>query len=1185
MLQLRDVSKAYRTGSFTQVALDAVSVCLRDNEFVAVLGPSGSGKTTLLNILGGLDRADSGDIIINGVSTKSYRPRDWDNYRNHRVGFVFQSYNLIPHQSILSNVELALTLSGVGRAERRRRAVEALTEVGLAEHVHKRPSQLSGGQMQRVAIARALVNDPDIVLADEPTGALDSETGIQVMDILKRVADDRLVVMVTHNPELAEGYATRIIRVQDGRIDGDTDPLSGDAALAVGTSGMAKSAIDGAAAQTPVFGGLPAGASDGRGEPDADVTDVMPPVGASRLDKRRSRRASMGFLTALSLSFNNLMTKKGRTALTAFAGSIGIIGIAAILALSNGVNNYITKTEEDALSSYPLTINKSSLDVATLLSSAMGTGGKGSSESSESDQAGVDGSGEIRQTRLAADMFAKVKSNDLASFKRYLEGDASDIGRYAADVQYGYGIAPQVFESDSSKGIVRLNPSETGRKMASGAMGSALTGGSTNSSFSELVDDRRLLESQLRVVRGRWPEAADEAVLTLDKDGCISDYTLYSLGFYDPDVMRQMTQQMLNGEEVKMPDNTRAFTYDDAMGMTFKVIPASALYQKNEAQGTWTDMSGDEGYMRERLDEGITLRVVGVVRPSDAAGSTSVREGISYTSALTRRLIQESSDSQIVREQLANPDVDVFTGKAFEELRDSQGRAFDMSSMFTIDQGALKRAFSFDSSALGRSAADMGELDLSGVSLDPSGFDMSSMSLDTSALASIFDADTMSKILGNAPKFDLARSGLADLGTGLTDEQAKRITQAANKLASGFIAWMEKNHPGELGPWAGPGPAAGSRAADAAGVSGDTPSGPAADGGRVSGYVAYLREYLSNDETAKEVLAELRGMLGEEASRLVEGAMQDYLTKQFVPYFSEALGSLMSEAAQAMATQLALQMQQQMAAATGQLGTQLSSAISGQLQKQMATLSSAMQDGFSVDPTAFASAIRLNVSQDDLTSLLTNFMNAKDLSYESDLKKLGYADVASPESIRIYPKDFKAKQGVLDIIDGYNRKVSGAGDDSQTIQYTDIAGTLMSSVTSIVDMVSLVLIAFVSISLVVSSIMIGIITHISVLERRKEIGILRAMGASKLGVANIFNAETVIEGLFSGVLAMAVVYVVSVPVNSIVEQTQKVSNIMALTPQNALALIAVSVVLTLVAGTMPAMSAARRDPVEALRSE
>lgn len=1152
MLQLRDVSKAYRTGSFTQIALDAVSVTLRDNEFVAVLGPSGSGKTTLLNILGGLDRADSGDIIINGVSTKSYRPRDWDSYRNHRVGFVFQSYNLIPHQSILSNVELALTLSGIGRGKRRRRAANALAEVGLAEHAHKRPNQLSGGQMQRVAIARALVNDPDIVLADEPTGALDTETGIQVMNILKRVANDRLVVMVTHNPELAESYATRIIRVQDGRIDGDSDPLLDDAPSAASSRG---------------------------------AIGVMPVIGRGRRARGRDVRASMGFLTALSLSFNNLMTKKGRTALTAFAGSIGIIGIAAILALSNGVNNYITKTEEDALSSYPLTINKSSMDITTLLSSAMGTGGKSPSEPNESDQTGVDGSGEIRQTRLAADMFAKVKSNDLASFKRYLEGDASDIGRYAADVQYGYGIVPQVFESDSSKGIVRLNPSEVGRKMASGAMGSALTGGSTNSSFSELVDDRRLLESQLRVVRGRWPEAADEAVLTLDKDGCISDYTLYSLGFYDPDVMRQMTQQMLNGEEVRMPDNTRAFTYDDAMGMTFKVIPASALYQRNETQGTWTDMSDDEGYMRERLDEGITLRVVGVVRPSDSAGSTSVREGISYTSALTSRLIQESSDSQIVREQLANPDVDVFTGKAFEELRDSQGRAFDMSSMFTIDQGALKRAFSFDSSALGRSVADMGELDLSGVSLDPSGFDMSSMSLDTSALSSIFDADTMSKILGNAPKFDLAKSGLADLGSGLTDEQVQRVTQGANKLASGFIAWMEKNHPGELGPLAGSGPASGSRAANGAGASGDTPSEPAANGGRASSYAAYLREYLSNDETAKEVLTELRGLLGEEASRLVEGAMRDYLTNQFVPYFSGALGSLMSEAAQAMATQLALQMQQQMAAATGQLGTQLSSAISGQLQKQMATLTSAMQDGFSVDPTAFANAIRLNVSQDDLTSLLTNFMNAKDLSYESDLKKLGYADVTSPESIRIYPKDFKAKQGVLDIIDGYNRKVSSTGDDSQAIQYTDIAGTLMSSVTSIVDMVSLVLIAFVSISLVVSSIMIGIITHISVLERRKEIGILRAMGASKLGVANIFNAETVIEGLFSGVLAMAVVYVASVPVNSIVEQTQKVSNIMALTPQNALALIAVSVVLTLVAGTMPAMSAARRDPVEALRSE
>lgn len=1101
MLQLKHIRKSYKTDSFTQVALDDVSVTLRDNEFVAVLGPSGSGKTTLLNILGGLDRADSGSIVVSGVSTKDYRAKDWDTYRNHRVGFVFQSYNLIPHQSILSNVELTLTLSGVDRRERRLRARKALEQVGLAAHIHKRPAQLSGGQMQRVAIARALVNDPDIVLADEPTGALDTDTGVQVMDILKEVAKDRLVVMVTHNPELAQEYATRIIRVRDGRLDGDTHPPS-----------LRERVV---------------------------ARREKPPASEG------SRRASMGPLTALALSFNNLMTKKGRTALTAVAGSIGIIGIAAILALSNGVNNYIAKTEGDALSSYPVTINKSGFNVASLLDST----------STTADVTAAD-DGSIPQQRVAADMFAQVKSNDLRSFRQYLEDNGGSISPYVTAIQYGYGVTPQVYGSDTTNGVTRLNPSSVGQRMGAAA-GSALTGGTTTSGFHELVGNQSLLDNQMNIVEGRWPQASDECVLILDEHGAISDYTLYSIGFYDPAALDQMVQRVINGEEVQAPDDARPFTYDDALNMTFTVIPPSDLYTKNESQGTWTDMSDNDDYLREKLANGIQLKVVGVVKAKDStsASSSSGREGIGYTPALTQELIGRSAASQIVQEQLTNPDVDVFTGKTFEELQSEQGSSFDMSNIFSIDEDKLRQAFSFDANALTDAA---GSVDLSGISMDSSGFDPSKINLDPSVVSSLFSSETMAQIMAGAPKFDLEDSGIPDVSK-LTDDQRAAIMRDSSALASGFIAWMEQNHPDEVT----------STDADL--------------------YERRYQEYIATDGGKAQLQAlqdELEQDLGVSSmDDLVSTAMHNYLVNQFAPYFSQQMQKLMQQAAQAIALQIEEQLQQQVSQAVGKMGSQLSSIISSQLQKQMGALTSALQDGFKVDPTVFASAITLNVSQEDLTSLLTNYMNAGDLTYDGNLQKLGYADESDPKSIQIYPKDFDAKQSVLDMIGDYNAQVSAAGKEDQTIQYSDIAGTLMGAVTDIVDMISFVLIAFVSISLVVSSIMIGIITYISVLERRKEIGILRAMGASRLGVANIFNAETAIEGLFLGVLAIAIVLLISIPVNQFILQTRGIANIMALTLANALSLIAVSVILTLVAGVVPAMSAARRDPVEALRSE
>ena len=1113
MLQLKHIRKAYRTDDFTQVALDDVSVAFRDSEFVAILGPSGSGKTTMLNILGGLDRADSGEIVINGVSTRDYSSKDWDTYRNHRVGFVFQSYNLIPHQSVLSNVELALALAGVGRAERRRRATEALAAVGLADHVRKRPAQLSGGQMQRVAIARALVNDPDIVLADEPTGALDTDTGIQVMNILRDVARDRLVVMVTHNPELAERYATRIVRVRDGRIVDDSDPIRADEPVAASLSPA------GDAAQAP----LPAGRTG---------------------EKDKGGRASMGFLTALSLSFNNLMTKKGRTFMTAFAGSIGIIGIAAILALSNGVNHYIARTEEGALSSYPLTITKSSFDFSKLMGYGMGDSGLGGTTGARSGAKRAKGSDDIPQRAIVTDMFAQVKSNDLGSFKTYLDAHRKKVGRYANAVEYDYDVTPQIYMADTSKGVTRLNPSSVAATLQGGVMGSALTGGSSSSgTFAQLVSDERLLRSNMSLVRGTWPKAADEAVLVLNRKGEVSDYTLYGIGFYDLQSMQKMTDAALGGQKVEVSrKDRRDFTYDDALGMTFSVVPSANLYQRNDAQGTWTDMSGDEAYMRQQVRDGIKLKIVGVIRPKGDAQSGLVKEGVAYTPALTQELMRRAASSQIVREQQARRDVDVFTGKTFEELRQSQ-ESFDMRKMFTVDQDALKRAFTIDTSAVSAAAGglDSSALDLSGISLDQAGFDPSAMTLDTSALDNVLSADTVQGILRGVEPFSAyaEKNGLT-----LTEDQSQAVDKASAALVTGYLAWRQ-------------------------GV------GEGAD----SSWDAY-----SQTPEAQAVLSQLKADLGDDAFASVSALYQQYMG-YVGDYVRGQVDALVQQAAQVMATQLASQMSAQVSAATQSLGTQLSAAVSQQVAGRMAALSGALQNGFSVDPEAFANAIHLNMTADDLRSLLDNYASADKLTYDSNMRKLGFADASSPESVSIYPKDFAAKESLLKVIDEYNRSKAAKGQDGQKIQYSDVAGSLMSSVTDIVNMISTVLIAFVSISLVVSSIMIGIITYISVLERKKEIGVLRAMGASKLNVANVFNAETVIEGLIAGVLAIAVVLVAQVPVNHAVLAWKGIPDIMMLPWESALALIGVSVLLTFLGGLIPSTKASRNDPVESLRSE
>ena len=1070
MLELKDICKRYVTQSFAQVALDNVSLSFRDNEFVAILGPSGSGKTTMLNVIGGLDHFDSGDLLIDGISTKDFRDRDWDAYRNNRIGFVFQSYNLIPHQTILENVELALTLTGVGHAERRQRAREALEAVGLGEHVNKRPSQLSGGQMQRVAIARALINDPEIVLADEPTGALDSTTSVQVMDLLKDVARDRLVIMVTHNPELAYEYATRIVSLADGKITDDSDPF--------------------------------------------DVAD------ATRREAKPTRKTSMSFMTALGLSARNLMTKKGRTAMTAFAGSIGIIGIAAILALSNGLYNYIKKVEEDTLSSYPLTISKQDYDLSSMMGGQEATeDGEDASGASDGEGDSVEKSDKIPVVTAVKDMFASVKSNDMTSFKAWLDDGGDGIDKEINAIQYSYGVTPVVYRAGKGdEKPVRLVPNAMTEAMSGGASSAATVSMDSmgTSVFYEMIDDQSLLDSQYDVVAGHWPTSANEAVMVLSSRGTVGDYTLYSIGALDIDELNDLVNSAMTADGgVETPETGTDFTYDDALSTTFKVLSPADAYRKNEETGMWTDMSGDADFMAAKVADGIDVRIVGVVRPNETANASALSPGIAYTHALTRQLMERAADSQIVQEQLAHPETDVFTGKTFDELQGEAKQGVDLGSMFSVDEAALKSAFSFDASALSGAA---GGMDLSGVGQNVDFTD----------------------IMAKAPTPDF--SGVFD-GLELTPEQMQQVGALANQLFTGF---MQSEQFKALTP---------------------------EDLKDASKLAAAFSAYLENDVTAQQCLAQLKALGGDALAERLQQAMTDYVQKQLAPYLQQAMDQVMKTISDQIATTVSAQLKAGAAGLMGQVATQMSSSFAG------------LANTMHVDASVFARAIHFNMDAEDLSSLMMSYAKASQLTYDNNLTTLGYADEADPISVKIFPRDFEAKERVLDHIDAYNKQVKAAGHDERAISYTDYMGIIMGSVTDIVNTISLVLIAFVSISLVVSSIMIGIITYISVLERKKEIGILRAIGASKRNVANVFNAETFIEGLIAGVFAIVVVVLVSFPVNAWALATKQVPNLMSLPVQDALVLIAISVVLTIVAGLLPARSASKKDPVEALRSE
>ena len=1064
MLQLKKIHKQYKTGDLVQTALDKVSLNLRDCEFVAILGPSGSGKTTLLNIIGGLDRYDSGDLIINGISTKKYTDRDWDSYRNHTIGFVFQSYNLIPHQTVLANVELALTISGVSGAERRRRATEALQKVGLGNQLHKHPTEMSGGQMQRVAIARALVNNPDILLADEPTGALDSETSIQVMELLKEVAKDRLVVMVTHNPELAHQYATRIVQLKDGVIRSDTDPF------------------------------------------EPDTAQLAPPVHKSM------GRSSMSPLTSLSLSFNNLLTKKARTLLTAFAGSIGIIGIALIISLSAGVNQYIDDTERSTLSEYPLQILSSGMDLTSMLTSG--------SPASASGTTAEEGMVPVRQ--LITQMVAGITSNDLKSLKTYLESDDCTIAEDATSIEYSYNVQPQIYREDADGSIRQVNPDSSLSSLgisSTSSTNSMMSSMMNTSVFYQLPESDELYNSQYEVKAGRWPEKYNECVAVLGADGTITDYALYALGLRDSAELDKMIQQFAQNQNVDVPTDFKTYRYSDFIGIQFKLVNAADRYLRDDDHNAWVDKSDDKDFMKSLVASSETLTVVGVVQPKEDASASMLSSGIAYPAALTQHVIAAAADSQMVKDQLASPAINVMNGEPFGA---EDASAFDMSSLFRIDTDMLKSAFQFDTSKL--------NFDLSGA------FDLDNGSVD---LGSLLDPDDFQLDLDLTETPDLDMSTLTDLFANMDLSVSEdKMQELAQKVLVGYKDYVIGN-------------------------------------GILNLNKISFSQYLKSD-AFKTLMNDAMGELFD----------QDALQAQFSEAMQTAMSTLMESYSSQISETLQTQLGSAMQTAMTKLMTQMSQNIQSQMQQSFSQLGSQMESALKIDATAFQKAIQFNMSEDDLTDLMKSAMLSSTATYDSNLQTLGYADLDAPSQIKIYPQDFDHKASVVAKLDAYNDNMRSQGADDKVIQYTDVVGTLMTSVTEIINMISNMLVAFVSISLVVSSIMIGVITYISVLERRKEIGILRAIGASKRNISEVFNAETFIIGLCSGLMGIGLSRLLLIPGNMLIQKIAVGTSVVAVLPwKAAVVLVALATVLTILGGFIPAKTASRSDPVKALRAE
>lgn len=1254
MLQIKDIHKEYRTGNLVQRAPDGVSLSLRDNEFVAILGPSGSGKTTLLNIIGGLDRYDRGDLIINGISTKKYKDRDWDSYRNHTIGFVFQSYNLIPHQTVLANVELALTISGVSKSERRRRAKEALEKVGLGAQIHKKPSQMSGGQMQRVAIARALVNDPEILLADEPTGALDSDTSVQVMDLLQGVAKERLVVMVTHNPELAQLYATRIVTVKDGRILSDTDPFV------------------------------------------IDSESMAPPV------HKNMGKSSMSFFTALSLSFQNLKTKKARTLLTSFAGSIGIIGIALILSISNGVDKYITNMEEETLSEYPLQIQSTGVDLTSMMM------GAATAQSGKKD-------GEVGVAQMVTNMFSKMNSNDLESLKVYLDSNESSISQYANSVEYTYSVSPQIF-LENEKNIRQVNPDKSFSAMGlgSGSSNSIMSSTMSTDVFHEMPEDADLYKDQYDVKAGRWPENYKECVLVLTSQGDISDFLQYTLGLRDGKELDDMVQKFMAEEAVETPENEGPYTYDEILGKKFKLVNSTDYYEYDEEYKVWKDKSDNSSYMKKLVKNGEDLTIVGIVQPVEGAAASMLTAGICYTPELTKHVIEKAASSEIVKQQLADEKINVFTGEEFGK-EDNENSKFDMESLFSINADALQEAFQVDLSGFNMDLSSLSGLS-SGLNVEmPDMPDMSALAgninLDESSmpdLSKLIKLDDLDldlshmidpeEILKNLPadqvpdmsqalksvKFDFTEEKvtalLKEVLTGYQESIKDKPEADMDKMQAALKQYLTSKEMNErlckdlqelVKNNVNVDMSSEKLIAVAVGLMNQYQEYAKANGitqTDVASILAFLSQgeiqqqikeeaenLVKNSVTVNITTKQIRDLLMQDVvaaypeyarnnslpdpanlgtyfleymqtedgqNRLMNGLMTLVDTSEVQTQFSQAMETYMKVMMTSFTDAIAKGIESKFTEIMEQVEKQLTKGIQTAMEQMMGNISSGMQeamqsvmtsvsssltsamsqamsglgglgsgmgnmeDALSINPEAFAKAIQMNMNEDDLSELMMSLLSSENSSYDGNLKKLGYADLNVPGGINIYPKDFESKSEIVGILDQYNADMEAAGEDEKVITYTDLVGTLMSSVTDIVNIISYVLVAFVAISLVVSSIMIGVITYISVLERKKEIGILRAIGASRHNVSQVFNAETFIIGFCAGAMGIGITLLLLIPANSIIRSLADGVNVKAaLPPVAAVVLIGLSVVLTLLGGLIPSRKAAKSDPVTALRTD
>ena len=1174
MLQIKNISKQYQTGDLVQNALNDVSLSFRDNEFVSILGPSGSGKTTLLNIIGGLDRYDSGDLIINNVSTKNYKDRDWDSYRNHTIGFVFQSYNLIPHQTVLANVELALTIGGISKKERKRRALEALAEVGLREQAHKRPNQMSGGQMQRVAIARALVNNPDILLADEPTGALDTETSVQVMDLLKQVAKDRLVIMVTHNPELAEEYSTRIVRLKDGKIVDDSDPF------------------------------VP------------DENELVKP------EHKNLGKAAMSLLTAFSLSFNNLLTKKGRTILTAFAGSIGIIGIALILSLSTGFQNYIDKIQEDTLTSYPLTVTSETADMTSALLSMVAQTGQSA------------GDDIVTERKYISTMFAEIGTNDLKSLKTYLEENQEQVDEMVSLVRYQYSVVPMIYTIDSNDEITQLNPSTMLSALSGGSsMSSMVMAGTSTSVFNELIDNHETLKSEYDILAGEWPDSYDEVLLVLPEPNGMPDLLVYSLGLRSSDELSGMLSKIMAGEAVEDTGKALEFTYEDLLNLPLKVVDPTEKYKYNAEYEIYEDMSNDSAFMQNVYDNAMDLKVVGVVCAKEGS-SGSLTPGIAYTRELTEYVIETASESEIVKKQLADREVNVFSNKRFDDKSEDAGLNFQ--DMISIDTELLSSAFGGTISEDDIAAMTQGYMEEISASITADTSEAEAAFKGTlatlasnllneyieanknpltgvaeikeSQIESVVNAfmakESSQKLLADletkyvVPKsayekiytqllqgmlqgyVALASAGGEDATASMTTEEAQALvmqyldentdyTNEQKEAIAGLVLQsyeLMKNNMGAAGDMT---PEEMNAALDmmlqqdsvkALLAAMEMQYGIPQDEliATYKGAMAALFAAQKNESEGDTENAEKSAYLTMEVvTPLVEG----YVTQDAIVQVSETMAQTMTEAL----------MQVQIMTKVGEL--------TGKLMGTMA-------EAFNIDQDKFAEAFQFNLSEDEVARLIeTMSSSGVEKNADTNLVSLGYQDMDEPSSISFYFKDFESKELFVDFLEDYNEKMEKE-DEEKVIKYTDITGILMSSVKTIVDSVSYVLIAFVSISLVVSSIMIGIITYISVLERTKEIGVLRAIGASKKNISSIFNAETFIVGLFAGLLGIGVTLSLLPLINHVIHSLTGNMDINAVLPvEGGTVLVILSVILTLIGGLIPSKQAAKKDPVLALRSE